>query len=175
LDPNQPFRTPVAYYFTDTFKAEDLCGTTTWGHEYLSIWTKTCLDRNNSLPIATGSGQLAVIQTETQLNGQKFQITTNGEPGELIISKYYFPGWQIKTGGQRLPVYPVGENGLIGVKLNQGTTKIEVSFTDTPIRTLGNSISLVSLLGLISLGGIDLTTITWRYLKQRSVGNHSET
>lgn len=58
----------------------------------------------------------------------------------------YFPGWQMTDSGQPISISPSGDLGLVTAHLSPGLHQIELQFTDTPIRKLGNIISLLTLL-----------------------------
>lgn len=65
---------------------------------------------------------------------------------EIVVRKAYFPGWRYWINNQE--VIPRIEGGLPVFALEPGQSVIELAFTDTPIRTIGNMVSLVSLLML---------------------------
>jgi|GEM_PF-3843310 len=163
---NKTFMTPAGYYFAAEFKAEDPCSTTTWEHEFMSSWTEDCLVKGNSIALATGSGQLAISKTEL-LNQQNFNLVTNGQPGRLILKRYYFPGWKVTSNGTELEIFPEGKNGLIGADLTSKDINLSVSFQDTQIRTLANRLSLGSLIGLLALPLIDSLSF-WISFKRKS-------
>jgi hypothetical protein len=146
---NQVFMTPVGYYFSAEFNAEDPCSTTTWQHEFLSLWTKECLPKGNGIPAATASGELAI--TQLQQTGGKVKITTNGKPGELYLTKYYFPGWQLTNSTESLPLRPFGSQGIIAATVSGAGTEYELAFKNTPIRTFADRATLFSLL-LVGIG-----------------------
>jgi hypothetical protein len=147
---NQTLMTPSGYYFTDKFRAEDPCSSSTWQFEFFPKWMKECLPKGNSLPLAIGDEKLIVIDAQAEANQTSLLIHTNGEPGELVVSRYYFPGWQILSDQQNLETYPVGQYGLLGTKVAVGQTELRVRFVNTPIRNWANIISIGSL--IIGLG-----------------------
>ncbi len=61
----------------------------------------------------------------------------------------YFPGWRAWVDKRPLNVFPEGKLGLITIRVPVPYSKIELKLTNTFPRTLGNYLSLVSLLGLI--------------------------
>ncbi|OGJ37798.1 MAG: hypothetical protein A2383_01780 [Candidatus Pacebacteria bacterium RIFOXYB1_FULL_39_46] len=162
---NQPLMTPSGYYFTDEFRAEDLCSSSTWQYEYLPKWTQECLPKGHSFPIATSSEALEILDVQVADNLTSLEIKTNGKPGELIITRYYFPGWQIKSDQQILESYPVGKYGLLGARISTNQTQLSVQFTDTPIRTWANNISISSLIIGLWLITTDSITLIRKKLK----------
>lgn len=60
----------------------------------------------------------------------------------------YFPGWTARAGNKAVPVFPSGELGLVTVRAPINAN-IKLSFEDTPVRKVGNIVSLITLLGLL--------------------------
>lgn len=72
-----------------------------------------------------------------------------------------FPGWQYEVNGQ--PVTPqINESGLAGYQANEPITSVGAIFTATPIRQIGNIISISTL--LLSTG-----ILTWQHRKGKHV------
>ncbi len=63
------------------------------------------------------------------------------------LEQFYFPGWIAAIDGHNIPVY-ANEFGLVATKLTPGVHELSVSFVDTPVRRIANTVSLISLLGL---------------------------
>ncbi|MBI5566103.1 MAG: hypothetical protein HY870_14500, partial [Chloroflexi bacterium] len=59
-----------------------------------------------------------------------------------------FPGWQVIVDDQLAPITPSDPIGLITFEVPAGRHRIEVAFTDTPLRTVANAISVVAVLGM---------------------------
>lgn len=72
--------------------------------------------------------------------------------GVVKINKAYFPGWRYFVNGRE--VKPIVTNGLPRMAIGVGKSEIVMVLTDTPVRTLGNSLSLLSVivLGIILYG-----------------------
>jgi hypothetical protein len=56
----------------------------------------------------------------------------------------YFPGWTVITDGEIIDGYPHGKYGAITINLGKGKHIIEGRFINTPIRDIGNLITMVS-------------------------------
>jgi hypothetical protein len=149
---SKEFIVPSGYYFAGEFKAEDPCGTTTWQHEYLSKWTTQCLLHNHQTPLATGSGELVVNDIITNETKKIITVKTNGQAGELVIGKYYLPGWRASSLSKQKETYPSGAYGLLTTKTAVGEYSLELTFADTQARSVGNTISLVSIMALLFVG-----------------------
>ncbi len=62
----------------------------------------------------------------------------------IVIKKFAFPGWVVLLDGVETK-YSI-DKGLIVVDVPQSASKVELIFKNTPVRTLGNLISCISLL-----------------------------
>lgn len=67
-------------------------------------------------------------------------------PQTVVIRKAYFPGWKYWLDGKE--VHPTIAHGLPSVILSEGVTHMVMRFTDTPIRIIGNWISILSIIGV---------------------------
>jgi len=65
----------------------------------------------------------------------------------VTIRKAWFPGWSITLNGNR--VTPHIENGFPSVNIEEGMSIIQMRFTNTPIRTIANSISVITMITMI--------------------------
>ncbi|MBI3576778.1 hypothetical protein HY086_01930 [Candidatus Gottesmanbacteria bacterium] len=72
-----------------------------------------------------------------------YQLTSTSS-AEVIINKAYFPGWRYWVNGVNLQ--PKISGGLPVLAVPKGQNSISAQLTNTPVRTLGNVVSLVSLL-----------------------------
>jgi uncharacterized membrane protein len=84
-------------------------------------------------------------QTDTYLTVQ----LVSDVPQSIILKKAYFPGWEYRINGA--VVQPSIVHGLPGVIVSEGTSTLEARFINTPVRVLGN---IISLLSVVLLGGI---------------------
>ncbi len=74
-------------------------------------------------------------------------------PAEMMVTVAiaYYPGWQAEVDGQSVPL-SISKDGLLQVVVPQGQHQVGFRFTETPLRTVANVISIVSLLML--MGGV---------------------
>jgi hypothetical protein len=79
------------------------------------------------------------------------------EDATIRLPLYDFPGMQVKVDNKKVEHYNNdcrGQEfcyGLISLKLPDGNHMVEVRLTDTPVRKIGNLISLVSIISIIIL------------------------
>ncbi len=95
----------------------------------------------------TGKGSASVI-SETS---QKIVIETQSAlPGILVVADTWYPGWQAKIDGVSAPL--LRANVLfMGVRLSQGSHRIEISYSPASFYT-GAGISLLGILSVILWG-----------------------
>lgn len=67
------------------------------------------------------------------------------EPFQLRISRIFFPGWQGYVDGRPVSTSASGPLGLVTAALPAGSYVATITFDQTPIRTVADLISLVSL------------------------------
>lgn len=124
--------------------------------DYLPIYAKFP-------PIQKAPGTPEILDGKGKiLNYQKGSDFQKGEvvmetPGELRLPLFDFPGMKVWVDGKETPHGNSdcrGEPfcmGLINVKVAPGTQSLEVKLTNTPIRTVGNSLTILSLLIILGL------------------------
>ncbi len=78
-----------------------------------------------------------------------FNINSRNDQ-DLIINIANFPGWQATNNGQAVELF-VSENGLLQFPINQGEQRVSLRLTETPIRQLGNLISLIAITTLVGV------------------------
>lgn len=71
-------------------------------------------------------------------------VVESTESSEVVVHKAYFPGWRYWINNEE--VVPSIEKGLPVLALGPGQSVVELTFTDTPVRVLGNMLSLISIL-----------------------------
>lgn len=81
-------------------------------------------------------------QTDTYLTVQFISDITQS----IIVKKAYFPGWEYRINGTI--VEPTIVHGLPSMVVSEGTSTLTARFKNTPVRVLGNIISLISVVVL---------------------------
>jgi len=143
---NYQYLKPSEYNYIATYKAEDICSTTTWAQEYLPMWTKKCFPKDNHLPLVYSRDPIIISNINSVQNGRKTFFNTYGNGGRVYFAKYYFPGWQvIMDENINIKLYPSGNQGLITFDVPSGRHSIVVSLKDTNARFIGNMLTLISI------------------------------
>lgn len=93
------------------------------------------------------------ISIDTQIDTEiltKFSIISNIDTF-ITIHRAYFPGWKYILDGKE--VIPNLDNRLPVIFFPKGAHTVELHFTNTPVRTLANSISIATVFLLLYLYG----------------------
>lgn len=77
------------------------------------------------------------------------EIENNSESSIVTFPLVYFPDWKLTINSRPAEFQISKDLGLIEIPLNQGNNKIELTFINTPIRSISNIISLITLISLI--------------------------
>ncbi len=116
--------------------------------DYLPIWVQTTDGERFDTPRAE-QGEIKVFNQEQKSTVLSF--STDVVTKSLIEAPItYFPGWEVRANQQLIPQSPPSKMGLIRFELPKGSYKVNIELRDTPVRILGNGISLVSLLIILA-------------------------
>ncbi len=92
--------------------------------------------------IAAGEGEI-LAQSATALSATA-RVRADSDL-TLRFYTYFFPGWRATVGGQPAEITPEPPNGLISLALPPGEHEVAVRFGSTPLRRVGQIISLATL------------------------------
>ncbi len=122
--------------------------------DYLPIWAPQppADPALKDVKFVTGTGSYSTLVKKT--NRQEYSLTVSTPSAVIELQTYYFPGWKIWVDGKEVKIDPSRDKvlGRMQVDLNSGQHKILARFTNTPIRAVGNIISILSWVVLISVG-----------------------
>jgi hypothetical protein len=113
--------------------------------DYLPIYAKAPPARAAPVIPEIKEDQARIFQVKKGTNWYQFKIevTKTGLKGVTIqIPIYDFPGWQALIDEQRTSIYHNNDLGLITIEVPLGNHEVRLKFKDTPIRKIGNLISL---------------------------------
>jgi hypothetical protein len=88
------------------------------------------------------------ITLETD-QADKIVFTGFSKGEEIIIKRFYFPGWRAKINNQEADL-ATNIHGFMVLSLPAGESRVEINFTNTPLRQVANWLSLAA--GLVFLG-----------------------
>ena len=93
----------------------------------------------------------SIIEQEIETDMYKKYFVTGDRPQRVTANTMMFPGWQYWVNGET--VSAVRQNGLPGIMVPSGRSAVELRFTNTWSRTIGNTVSLVTVIALLYLYG----------------------
>ncbi|MBI2443360.1 MAG: hypothetical protein HYV40_05670 [Candidatus Levybacteria bacterium] len=131
---------PDSYYSTNL-------DTTTVHQEYMPRWVKEIPEKWENKKVVTYQGKVDEIATTA--NSISFQ--SNGS-GEYVIQKVYFPGWHATIDGRSIPISYENPKGLISLMLPEGSHRVELRFSETPLHLVSDVISVFSLAIVLTIG-----------------------
>jgi hypothetical protein len=125
---------------------------TTMSNEYLPVGVKDMPQYPARFFIQTEDGT-PIEYSPIQYNSidQVYDIElVKGE--RIIFSLFYFPGWVVAIDNRPVAIQ-VTRNGLISSATSSGKHRVELRFTNTPVRSLANAGSVLSILlfGVLSV------------------------
>ncbi len=99
---------------------------------------------NAPYKIIKGNLNVKILENKSQ----KKSFETKNE-GILLINTYSFPGWQVFIDNVKTKYNDKNKLKLISIDIPNGNHRIDVLFTDTWPRILGNSVSIISIILLL--------------------------
>ena len=93
--------------------------------------------------VVRGEGE--IIQGEKGTNWQEWDISVSSSEVLIRLPLYDFPGWKVWVDKEEVSINHENELGLITFLVPQGKHEVLAKLTDTPVRKIGNLVSLVSL------------------------------
>lgn len=123
-----------------------------------SLGTTVLAINDNHLPSRSYSILSGTMQVEEleNISYDKRYLVRVSTPGIFQVNTYSFPGWIVIVNGQKVGYNDTNRLHLIQVPLDMGTHVVEVKLTNTLPRTIGNIISLISLVIIVGLFGIQI-------------------
>lgn len=148
--PQTVYDKPAAFFESEEELAWRVSGVS---DEYLP---RTFLKPENASRVARGiltSQELLGLRVETEINTETYAklVTHAQNPIEVALNLVYFPGWKYWVNGVEQSVRVV--NGLPVVMIPSGRSVVELYFTNTPVRAIGNILSILVVLWFIRIYG----------------------
>lgn len=98
----------------------------------------------------TANAKAKAIVEEKTVKDHYFQFTTQSpEPFVLQVNSHYFPGWKAYIDSLETNIDRSSSFYFMAVSVPAGIHNVEIKFTDTPVRSAANRISVISLLVLL--------------------------
>lgn len=112
--------------------------------DYVPVYVKKSLPDHQEQPWAL-SGSIKVVSFMPHSSWALAQIEST-QSAKVIMPISYFPGWTVRENGKIIPQDKPGELGLVQVSLPKGSHTLNLNFDNTPIRSLGDGLSIFGLL-----------------------------
>ncbi len=125
----------------------------TWTAEFLPVGVseqRWALSRAPEQPATGAPPAAAPIVTLGARQPDRYQLIWEGAGVQPVrFHAFYFPGWQVRVDGQRVPTGASGELGLVTGQAPPGRHLVEVAFENTLPRQVGAVLSLLTWWGAL--------------------------
>jgi len=152
LGNNSYFR-PSNYNYIAVYTADDICSSTTWASEYLPKWASVCLPKPKKkiVPLVMGNSSVTKINSIAESNyGRTISFRAiNKTNSQILIRRYYFPGWNVFVDNKKVLDRPSGKEGLITVVVPSGIHVIKAVWQGSLVENISNWISFITLIGVL--------------------------
>lgn len=127
---------PDDYYATND-------ATTTSQDELMPIWVSQKPKNRYETKVNILQGEAVTSDISFQSNTIRFEVSAK-TPSTIQVNTIYFPGWKFFLDEEEIPITYDNPKGLIQLTIKEGNHRLKGKFTETPIRVLGNMMTLVS-------------------------------
>lgn len=97
------------------------------------------------------SGKADVLSYERGSDWYKAEVEAGKDGAKLVVPTYNFPIWEVKVNKQKVATHSEGELGLVGFNVSAGKSEISAKLLKTWPRKIGDTISLLGILGVLFL------------------------
>lgn len=104
-------------------------------------------DRVASSSFTILKGNIKVSELDVRPHFKKYEL--NGDGGSFRINQFAYPGWKVFLNNKEINFTTNNDYKLIDISVPAGQHSLEVQYTDTPIRSFSNIISLTIILSII--------------------------
>jgi hypothetical protein len=117
-------------------------------NEYEPRWAELAVPRRDSVRVVAGWAQAELLRlSPVHWSGR---VRADSE-STIEISTFFFPGWEARIDGRRIPLEPAQGSGLIRLAVPAGEKRLELEFGRTPVRAAGDALSVLSALLIAAL------------------------
>ena len=150
LGPTAPL--PLQPWMLDAEAYRQAEFTATVADEYVPIWAR----RDEPLPFREGLAATKPAEfTPVNRTATRWRFSVRvEEPADVILRRYYYPGWRATIDGRVVAVKPREISGYTQLAVPAGTHSVEVEFRATRLRRAASVVSLG--VGMAAFGGAAL-------------------
>ncbi len=119
-------------------------GKTTSSDELMPLWVKKYPVERYQEKVEIIDGAATITDLSFNSKSVVFSYKAESDP-TFRINTIYYPGWIAYMDHEKIDIGYENEKGVMDIKASQYRQKITMNFTETPIRVIANSISIISL------------------------------
>ncbi len=136
------------HFFTNIYQ-----GTTDTG-ESSPIWSVRFMERIPPAPLELIAGEASFVALERSSTFHEYRVIARTK-SRLVENTLYFPGWVLLVDGVKVePQFQDPDyRGLMTFWLETGEHTVQFMFTDTKVRKIANTISMISAVAILVLFG----------------------
>ncbi|MBI2028367.1 MAG: hypothetical protein HYT07_02045 [Candidatus Levybacteria bacterium] len=144
--------------------------TTTSSNELMPLWVKKMpIERPAEKVKVFGQGKVENISYNSKQISFSVDLLSQSR---IRVNTIYYPGWTAKVNNQNAEINYANERGLMEFELSKGENKVELKFSETPLRFSAGLISLASFVVLL-LYAIT-AQLRKKFIKARTVVSKSD-
>ncbi|HSD98839.1 MAG TPA: 6-pyruvoyl-tetrahydropterin synthase-related protein [Patescibacteria group bacterium] len=147
-----PIMHAKAYMQKDESFFTGIYNSTTDTGESSPIWSVRFMLHRFDKPLEVISGSAKIIQESRLVTRHTYTVSSQGK-SRLLENTLYFPGWRIKVDGRPVAVQfqEPKYRGLMTFFVADGTHEVVVSYHESKIRVIGDTLSLIGIFSLVGL------------------------
>lgn len=119
-------------------------GKTTSSDELMPLWVKKYPVERYQEKVEIIDGAATITDLSFNSKSVVFSYKAESDP-TFRINTIYYPGWIAYMDHEKIDIGYENEKGVMDIKASQYRQRITMNFTETPIRVIANSISIISL------------------------------
>jgi hypothetical protein len=140
--------------------------------EYTPVWVPDLATMLHSAPVdkvtvLSGVASTSILDWKSEHRIIALKAYT---PALLDIATFYYPGWKAEIDGKEVTVGIRKTSGTILVAVPKGEHRVEMKFTDTPLRVYGKYVTLASSVLLL----LFILASAWRPAESVGSGKENE-
>lgn len=117
-------------------------------YDYLPISAQKGPDYEAASEPVVKIGRLEIISGDKGTAWQRWKVNVSSDYAVLELQMFYFPDFSVKVDGVEADINDENPYGLINVSLVRGEHLVEARLKDTPVRSVSNMVSVLSLVPL---------------------------
>lgn len=107
-------------------------------------------DNRDALQILEGE-LVAADLIDRRTTRQEWLLESASPLTAVTYPTLYWPGWEAEVDGEAIEIWPAPGSGMIAMELAAGIHQVVITLTRTPVRWLGELISLAALIIVVAL------------------------